>query len=119
MLQAPPTERPPKERSARPTASWLNSGTLIPMMEKTKLKPRRCFMTLQQLKRSSLTQVTSDTTHTCHLSIVHLLLSEFREKFDNGEDPLDHEAQNQNPWGQHGGSPFGHGQGFTFKFKWQ
>ena len=45
--------------------------------------------------------------------------SELRQKFDNGEDPLDHEAQNQNPWGQHGGFNFGQGQGFTFKFKWQ
>jgi DnaJ family protein C protein 3 len=44
---------------------------------------------------------------------------ELREKFDNGEDPLDHKAQSQNPWGHHGGFNFGQGQGFTFKFKWQ
>ena len=51
------------------------------------------------------------------LSIISLCLySELREKFDNGEDPLDHEAQSQNPWGHHGGFNFGHGQGFTFKF---
>lgn len=37
---------------------------------------------------------------------------EKREKFDNGEDPLDPEEQHgPNPF-----NPFGAGQGFTFKF---
>jgi DnaJ family protein C protein 3 len=45
---------------------------------------------------------------------------EKRQKFDNGEDPLDAEqqAQGHNPFG-HGFNPFGQGQGggpFTFKF---
>lgn len=42
---------------------------------------------------------------------------ELRERFDNGEDPLDPEQNtggHGNPFG--GGGPFGHG-GFTFKFK--
>ena len=43
---------------------------------------------------------------------------EMRQKFDDGEDPLDPEQKGgfqQNPFG---GFPFGSGQGFTFKFKW-
>lgn len=44
---------------------------------------------------------------------------EMRQKFDDGEDPLDPEQKaggfHQNPFG---GFPFGTGQGFTFKFKW-
>ena len=46
------------------------------------------------------------------------LCSEMRQKFDDGEDPLDPEQKagfQQNPFG---GFPFGSGQGFTFKFKW-
>lgn len=42
-----------------------------------------------------------------------------RQKFDDGEDPLDPEQNRggfQHPFG--GGFPFGNGQGFTFKFKW-
>ena len=41
--------------------------------------------------------------------------TEKRAKYDNGEDPLDPEAQQGggNPW-QHGGFPFG--EGFQFKF---
>ena len=45
-------------------------------------------------------------------------LIEMRQKFDDGEDPLDPEQNsgfNHNPFG--GGFPFG-GQGFQFKFKW-
>lgn len=39
-----------------------------------------------------------------------------REKFDNGEDPLDPEQQHQGHGGfPHGFNPFG-GGGFTFKF---
>lgn len=38
---------------------------------------------------------------------------EKREKFDNGEDPLDPEEQQG---GGHPFNPFGAGQGFTFKF---
>ncbi len=47
-----------------------------------------------------------------------LLILEMRQKFDDGEDPLDPEQKagfQQNPFG---GFPFGSGQGFTFKFKW-
>lgn len=41
---------------------------------------------------------------------------EMREKFDNGEDPLDPEQQHQGHGGfPHGFNPFG-GGGFTFKF---
>lgn len=39
---------------------------------------------------------------------------EKREKFDNGEDPLDPEEQHGG--GGHPFNPFGTGQGFTFKF---
>lgn len=39
---------------------------------------------------------------------------EKREKFDNGEDPLDPEEQQQGHG--HPFNPFGAGQGFTFKF---
>jgi hypothetical protein len=48
-----------------------------------------------------------------------IIIIEMREKFDNGEDPLDHEQQQGHG---HGGFPFGFnpfgggGQGFTFKF---
>ena len=41
-----------------------------------------------------------------------------RQKFDEGEDPLDPEQKAggfQHPFG---GFHFGNGQGFTFKFKW-
>ena len=38
---------------------------------------------------------------------------EKREKFDNGEDPLDPEEQQHGP---NPFNPFGAGQGFTFKF---
>lgn len=45
-----------------------------------------------------------------------------RQKYDNGEDPLDPESQ-QNPFGGggnpfhfHGGHPFGGGGPFQFKF---
>ena len=45
---------------------------------------------------------------------------EKREKFDNGEDPLDPEQQQQGGYGNpffHGFNPFGGGgQGFNFKF---
>ena len=47
------------------------------------------------------------------------MYAELREKFDNGEDPLDPE-QNMNSGGGFHGSPFnfgGGGGGFTFKFK--
>ena len=50
--------------------------------------------------------VTNDNLHT-----------DMRQRFDDGEDPLDPEQQQQ---GFHGG-PFAHpfgGQGFTFKFRW-
>ena len=40
---------------------------------------------------------------------------EKREKFDNGEDPLDPEEQHGGGGG-HPFNPFGAGQGFTFKF---
>ena len=49
-------------------------------------------------------------------------LIEKRAKFDQGEDPLDPEAQNRNPFqgGFQDGDPFGgfggFGQGFQFKF---
>ncbi|KAL5515969.1 hypothetical protein EMCRGX_G001224, partial [Ephydatia muelleri] len=47
---------------------------------------------------------------------------EMRQKFDNGDDPLD-QSQNQGPGGFHQapfGFPFGGaGQGFTFKFRFQ
>lgn len=39
---------------------------------------------------------------------------EKRQKFDNGEDPLDPEDQQGHPWGYQGFNPFG--QGFQFKF---
>ena len=45
------------------------------------------------------------------------LYTDMRQRFDDGEDPLDPEQQQQ---GFHGG-PFAHpfgGQGFTFKFRW-
>ena len=45
------------------------------------------------------------------------LHTDMRQRFDDGEDPLDPEQQQQ---GFHGG-PFAHpfgGQGFTFKFRW-
>jgi len=43
-----------------------------------------------------------------------------RQKYDNGEDPLDPEQQQQqqqwgHPFGQ-GFNPFGHGGGSNFKF---
>ena len=58
------------------------------------------------------------TTETWPFILVHIFIyfTELRERFDNGEDPLDPE-QNKggfNPF--QGGGPFGHG-GFTFKFK--
>jgi len=46
-----------------------------------------------------------------------MLHTDMRQRFDNGEDPLDPEQQQGF---QHGG-PFAHpfgGQGFTFKFRW-
>ncbi len=46
---------------------------------------------------------------------MYFVCPELREKFDNGEDPLDPEQQNQG--GFHGGHPFDFGGGgFTFKF---
>ena len=53
-----------------------------------------------------------------HGTNIFFLCSEMRQKFDDGEDPLDPEQKSgfqQNPFG---GFPFGSGQGFTFKFKW-
>lgn len=49
---------------------------------------------------------------------VNCFALEMRQKFDDGEDPLDPEQKagfQQHPFG---GFPFASGQGFTFKFKW-
>lgn len=50
--------------------------------------------------------------------VANCCLIDLRQRFDNGEDPLDPEQNtggfHGNPFG--GGGPFGHG-GFTFKFK--
>ena len=53
---------------------------------------------------------------TFYSHLVSFYLSEKREKFDNGEDPLDPEEQagGGGPWHQ-GFNPFGQG-GFQFKF---
>ena len=53
------------------------------------------------------------------LRVCFVSLSDLRQRFDDGEDPLDPEQNtgggfHGNPFG--GGGPFGHG-GFTFKFK--
>ena len=48
-----------------------------------------------------------------NINITNILL-EKREKFDNGEDPLDPEQQHGPSGFHHGGFPFG--GGFTFKF---
>ena len=64
---------------------------------------------------------TSLNSITCILfsTSFYSLCVDLRQKFDNGEDPLDPE-QNAgggfNPFGG-GGGPFGHG-GFTFKFRY-
>lgn len=69
-------------------------------------------------------QIDSGKLHLCFLRYFHFLVSfsDKRNKFDNGEDPLDPESQQGqgfNPFGQ-GFNPFGGGggggQGFNFKF---
>ena len=54
------------------------------------------------------------------LKYLFYFLAEMRQKFDNGEDPLDPEQQQQGGHGNpfHGFNPFGGGggQGFNFKF---
>ncbi len=58
----------------------------------------------------------------CNRVFHFLLFSDMRQRFDNGEDPLDPEEQQQRQqWGNpFGFNPFGSGQGggggFQFKF---
>lgn len=48
--------------------------------------------------------------------LFYFYISEKRQKFDNGEDPLDPESQQGfNPF-QQGFNPFQRGSPFTFKF---
>ncbi len=53
----------------------------------------------------------------CELEIYYVInFSEMRQKFDNGEDPLDPEAQQGHGGHPFHGHPFGGGGPFQFKF---
>ena len=67
--------------------------------------------------RLTLLYVASYLFMTSMVNNDNLYTADLRQRFDDGEDPLDPEQQQQ---GFHGG-PFAHpfgGQGFTFKFRW-
>ena len=56
------------------------------------------------------------------LQVLNLCVVEMRQKYDNGEDPLDPESQqghggHGHPFFHQGFNPFGHGGGGGFNFK--